>query len=59
MFLWKAKAEAEYSELGCGTGRSKVDLLTAGGAEHSKIEAEDSRAGEKREHFNMIYVFIS
>ena len=44
MFLWKDKGEAEYYVWGCGT---KVYLLTAGGAEHSKIEAEDSRAGEE------------
>ena len=49
------QGEAEYSELGCGTSRSKV---TAGGTEQ-KIEAEESRAGEEQEHFNNIYFFIS
>ena len=36
-----------------------MDLLTAGGAEHSNIEAENSRAGEEGEDFNMIYVLFS
>ena len=45
MFLWKDKREAEYSEFACGTSRSKLDLLTVGGAKHSKIDAEDCRAG--------------
>ena len=59
MFLWKDKGEAEYSEFACGTSRSKLDLLTVGRAKHSKIDAEDCRAGEEGEHANIMYIFIS
>ena len=47
-FLWKGAGEVEYSELGCSTSRSKMELVKTHGAEHNNnIETEDSQAGKE------------
>ena len=46
IFLLKGAGEVQYSELGCSTSRSKMELLKLCGAEHNNIETEDCQAGK-------------